>query len=103
MALFTPTFLETERLVLRLVEPGHAAPLTAFQSRNREHFGPWDPPRPPDFYTEDGWAQRIAGWVQEEKDGRASRWCCFPKTEPDLIVATVNLSEIARGWFQACT
>jgi [ribosomal protein S5]-alanine N-acetyltransferase len=94
--------LETERLLLEPIEPGRAAAMADFQSRNRDHIGPWDPSRPPDFYTEAGWVDRIASLLDEENAGRSRRWCCVPKAGPDLIVATVNLTEIVRGPLQAC-
>ncbi len=96
------TQLATDRLVLRLAEKSQAAAMAEFFLRNRAHFMPWDPPRPPDFYTAEGWLRRLTTWVEEEKAGRSRRWACAPEADPDLIVGTVHLSEICRGNFQAC-
>jgi [ribosomal protein S5]-alanine N-acetyltransferase len=90
--------LETNRLLL-LVPPLDAAErVLLYFVRNREHLSPWEPPRPPDFFTLEHWKRRIPAFHDEAARGVALRWVLVDKREPTgAILGTCNLTQILRG------
>lgn len=93
----------TERLVLRQPEPAEAHLVVAFYEANREHHGPWDPPRPPPFYRVDHWEARLAHNRQEYLEDRSLRTFIFAREAPEgPILGAANLSSFVRGPFQSC-
>jgi ribosomal-protein-alanine N-acetyltransferase len=93
--------LQTDRLVLRHAEPAMAAAHAEFMRRNRAHFARWDPPRPLDFETVEGWDARLrdamAAWAQD----REVRFVMFDAATARMI-GRINFTSIARGPFQSC-
>lgn len=71
-----------------------AGALADAYARNRGHLAPWEPIRPEDHYAEIGQAQRVADLLNEVDAGRH---LALALTAGDLIVGTVNLSNIVRG------
>ena len=56
--------LRTERLVVRLAQPGMQAAMARFLSENFEgHLDRWSPPVQPEFFTESFWADRLPAAV----------------------------------------
>jgi ribosomal-protein-alanine N-acetyltransferase len=95
--------LTTERLVLRLPLAADATRVAAYFNANREHHGPWSPPRPEAFFTECFWAERLPLYLAEFARGEGVRFVLSTRADPDgEIVGDVNLSQICRGAFQAC-
>lgn len=93
--------LQTERLVLRHAEPAMAPAHVEFMNRNRAHFARWEPPRPPDFETVEGWDARLhdalAGWAQD----REARFVMFDAAS-ERMIGRINFTSISRGPFQSC-
>lgn len=93
--------LQTDRLVLRAAEPVMAQAHAEFMRRNRAHFSRWDPPRPPDFESAEGWAARLQdaadGWLQD----REARFVMFDRAAGAMI-GRINFTSISRGPFQSC-
>jgi ribosomal-protein-alanine N-acetyltransferase len=97
-----PTLL-TERLVITVPPRDAAARLLAFYAENRAHLDPWSPPYPEGFFTEVYWRDRIAASHDEFRAGTAIRFVLVERADPDgHVVGNVNLTQIARGPFQAC-
>lgn len=95
--------IESERLLLRQPDPSEAELVVAFYERNREHHGPWDPPRPPPFYRADHWEVRLANNQREFFEDRSLRTFLFERDAPQgPILGAVNLSSFVRGPFQSC-
>lgn len=91
--------LETERLILRLAEPGEAGLVVAYLERNREHLRPWEPEGPAGFYSEAYWRVRLAQLRREQDEGRLFRVHLFEKRAPGRVSGTIGLSNIVRGAF----
>ena len=95
--------IQTERLLLRQPEPEEAPSVVAFYEANREHHGPWDPPRPPPFYRVDHWKARLGHNRREFFEDRSLRTFLFEREAPlGPILGAVNLSSFVRGPFQSC-
>lgn len=97
-----PAVLETSRLVLRTPKPGDASGLAEFARRNREHLAPWEPTRPPEYFTEEHWERQVAGMQEELRRGSLLPLLIFRRESPEEpIRGRCTFSGIARGPFQA--
>ena len=77
----------------------HAPALAAAYVRNREHLQPWDPDRPPEFFTAEGQRREIEQRLEMQERGQF---------EPYVIVAPAgdvagraNIQNIVRGPMQS--
>ena len=96
--------LETQRLTVRLAQPGMQGAMARFLSGNFEgHLDRWSPPATPAFFTEAFWRERLAIAVEEFHAGRAARFALqLPGPESGAIIGTCNYTNIVRGPFLAC-
>jgi len=95
--------LTTERLTLRPVDPMFALPMLAFQLKNRDHFAPWDPIPGALYFTSAYWSARFKLRARDWLDGRGASYLLFSRTEPELLIGSISLSNIQRGVMQSCT
>lgn len=96
------TELRTARLTLRLADADDADALIAYDLRNRDHLAPWEPRRDPATAYDP--KVRRAALAQRCADAQADRGYGFLARlhGDDAIAASVNLSNVVRGAFQAC-
>ena len=103
--------LETDRLTVRLAQPGMERAMARFLGDNYPgHLDRWSPPTAPAFFTEAFWAERLAYAVEEFRAERAVRFVLQrraggPGEKAPLhasIIGSANYSNIVRGAFQAC-
>jgi ribosomal-protein-alanine N-acetyltransferase len=94
--------IDTARLRLRHVEPTMALAHGEFMRRNRAHFAPWEPPRPADIESAEGWVAPLLTALDDFAADKVVRWAVF---EPDSgrMIGRVNFTGIVRGPFQSCT
>ena len=96
---------ETDRLVVRLAQPGMQASIASFLRANFPgHLDRWSPPVAPDFFTTAFWAERLPVAVDDYAGDRAARFVLQPKAAPldGPIIGTCNYTNIVRGAFHAC-
>lgn len=93
---------DTPRLVIRMAMPPDAAAIAAFLNEEREFLAPFEPPRAPEYFSEDYWRIQCVRQVQEFLDGRSLRLWLFDAQRPDWVLGRVGLSRIERGGFHAC-
>jgi ribosomal-protein-alanine N-acetyltransferase len=96
---FDATRLETARLVLRTARPEEAAAVVDYFVRNEAHLASWEPARPPGFYTEALWRERLEGYRDEQLAGRAYRFHLFAREQPRHVIGTLGLTNVVRGPF----
>jgi len=94
--------LQGERVLLRVPEPGDEVPLLEFYKRNDAFFKPFDPPRPKDFFQPSFWARFVSRSRHEFEQGASCRMIIFCPNSPGRMIGKVNLTQVARGPFQAC-
>jgi ribosomal-protein-alanine N-acetyltransferase len=95
--------IETPRLCLTLLPPSAARRMVAYYTDNLEHFAPFDPPRPSDFFTEEYWARRLGKNIEEAAQGGALRLEMVPRDDRNgPVVGVVNFTQIFRGPLLAC-
>jgi ribosomal-protein-alanine N-acetyltransferase len=94
--------LTTARLVLRPPSPGDAAALADYHARNRDHLAPWEPARPPEFFTAAWWQGEIARIEEAARAGTLLSIVVLARSAPaGPIIGRCTLSNIVRGPFQA--
>ncbi|XVV11631.1 GNAT family N-acetyltransferase [Actinoplanes sp. CA-131856] len=83
----------------RLTTEDDAAEIAALLRANRDFLTPWEPVRPPEFFTDEG-QRRLIIETLRQYDGGAT----LPHVilDGDRIVGRVMLTGIARGPFQSC-
>ena len=97
--------LQTERLVVRLAQPGMQAAMARFLADNFEgHLDRWSPPVAAEFFTEAFWAERLPVAVEDYLGDRAARLVMQLRGAPlgGQIVGSCNYTNIVRGAFHAC-
>ena len=85
---------------LRPVSLEDAPALAAAYARNRGHLAPWDPPRLPEFFTEDGQRDRLAVELEAMAHGRQAAWAVHHGGQ---VVGRVALNNIVHGPFRSAS
>jgi ribosomal-protein-alanine N-acetyltransferase len=83
-------------LDVRLLQLSDAPALLEVRSRNRAHLEPWEPARPPRFYTLDAQAEQARLSLAEHEQGRAHP---FVLTWDGALIGAATLSAVVRGVF----
>ncbi|WP_244928885.1 GNAT family N-acetyltransferase [Nocardioides sp. W7] len=83
---------------VQVLADDHASALAAAYDRNREHLAPWDPVRPPAFFTPAGQAADVVARLDVVRRGLGASWVLLRGGE---VVGRVNLNNIVRGVFQS--
>jgi ribosomal-protein-alanine N-acetyltransferase len=96
-----PPRLETERLVLTLLQPGMEQAMVDFLLANREYFTTWDPPVPEGQDTTQCWHSQTLGSLMEFQSSSSVRFVLSLRDDPARIIGGANFSQISRGPFQA--
>ena len=93
--------LVTERLHLKLLEPRQAPLMVRFRIENRLFLEPWEPRRPPEFFTRGYWELQLAAALREFRQGLS---LCLVLLDPDEseVIGVCNFTNIIRGTYQAC-
>lgn len=92
--------VETERTLVVSLMPGLDRLLLDYVQRNREHLERWEPPRSEHYYTLKGTQQRIRDYLLQAQQGNVLPLVALDRDRRSII-ATVNISNIVRGIFQA--
>jgi ribosomal-protein-alanine N-acetyltransferase len=79
---------------LRPLSVDDSAALAAAAVRNREHLRPWEPARPPAFFTAKGQREVVQGRLRQVELGLFDCWLLWHGTD---VVGAANLQNIVRG------
>lgn len=82
--------------MIRPVRPEDAAELAALYDANRDFLAPFEPVRPPEFFTADGQAARLRRQLADDTHP-------FAILDGDTIAGTINLFGIVRDGPQSGT
>ena len=77
--------------------------ILAYYQQNQAHLNPYEPNRPPDFYSAHYWQQELQARIDDFYQGRSLRLFLFEQQQPRIVIGALNLNNIVRGVFQACT
>jgi ribosomal-protein-alanine N-acetyltransferase len=92
--------LSAQGYQLRPLSLEDAPAMAAAYARNQGHLAPWDPPRPPEFWTEEGQRGRIAAELEATAEGRLAAWAVHHGRE---VVGRVALNNIVQGAFRSAS
>ena len=76
--------------------------LLRFFDENREHMGPWEPPRPPDFHTHEFWRVQVGRHRRAFDAGAAVLLFLFPLEDPSQVIGQISYTSIVRGPADMC-
>ena len=96
--------LETERLLLKVLDDSYASAVLDFYKRNEVFLGPWEAVRNEGFYTLDYQRETLNTELAKMNDGRMFKVWIFEKADKSLqtIIGSLALNEIVRGAFHSC-
>lgn len=95
--------LEGARTILRLASQDDISAILAYYTENKKHLAPFEPLRPPEFYTGSYWCQEIKERFDTFSNDQSLKLFLFKKENPQVIIGSINFSNFIRGAFQACT
>jgi ribosomal-protein-alanine N-acetyltransferase len=82
--------------VIRPLRPDDAEELARLYTANRDFLAPFEPERPPEFFTADGQRERLERQLADETHP-------FAILDDDAIAGTINLFHIVRESLQSGT
>jgi len=72
-----------------------------FRIENRHFLKPWEPARPPEFYTRKYWQRNLEYNIQDFHNDDTVAFSILNPEETEVL-GVVNYTSIVRGTFQAC-
>jgi ribosomal-protein-alanine N-acetyltransferase len=95
--------LLTQRTYSRLATIADIPGIIAFHQRNDvQHFAPWNPLLPENFYHPEFWLTKVERSLVEFETDETLRLFTFLKSNNQLI-ATISFTNFVRGPFQNCS
>jgi len=94
--------IETERLILKILDESSAQMVHDFLNRNKEYFKPWTPTPPEDFFTLHRQAEILKKKYKSFTEGKDAKFLIFKKEHPDRIIGEFSFSNIIKGPFCSC-
>ena len=82
--------------MIKLLTPDDGPALAALYLANRDFLAPFEPVRPPEFFTADGQRERL----QRQLDGKTHP---FAILDDGAIAGTINVFHVVRESLQSCT
>lgn len=93
---------ETERLILRVLTPDYAPDVCKFVSKNRLQFEKYEPFLPANYYTPEHQRTILNCELKLALQTKNIRYYVFLKENPEQIIGTVALHNIATAAYSAC-
>ncbi|MBQ6841715.1 MAG: GNAT family N-acetyltransferase [Firmicutes bacterium] len=94
--------LETKRLLLIPADITLADSVAAYYLRNRDFLRIYEPQREEEFFTAAHQATLLAADAQAATEQRGYRFYIAPKSQPQLIIGSIALSNVVWGAFRSC-
>lgn len=92
---------ETNRLILKVLEPDHAADVLHFYEKDKELFERYEADRSPNFYTEGHQRNLLRVEFGLCLKLNLVRFYVFLKEDPDTIIGTVSLYDVSKPFARA--
>lgn len=94
--------IETEHLMLRVLDGSSAARVLEYLQRNQAFFKEWTPPYPDDYFTLPFICKFLDSWYWNFLENRGVRFYYSLKNDPERIIGDISLSEIIYGPYCSC-
>lgn len=75
--------------------------MVAFRLANRTFLEPWEPKRPPEFFTHGFWLAQSRANLREFREGSSLCLVAFTPDESEVL-GVCNYTNIVHGTFMAC-
>jgi [ribosomal protein S5]-alanine N-acetyltransferase len=95
--------LKSDRTILRLAHRDDVAAIVEYYTENYHHLAPFEPSRPPNFYTETFWCDEVRYRLNSFRCDMSLKLFLFKREEPKNIIGTINFSNFIRGTAQSCS
>lgn len=96
------TEYQTERLILKILNPSSLKEVLEFQLRNKELFEKYEPTRAENFYTLSHQQAILKCEYKMALKLTTVRFYVFEKERPGFIIGTVCLHDITRSAYSCC-
>lgn len=95
---------ETDRLILRTIDPSYTKKVLDYYIRNKDFLEPWEPKREPFFYKPITQRKTIRREMELMNSLSMLRLWIFKKDDTRFmkIIGTISFSNIVRGCFKSC-
>lgn len=93
---------QTERLILKILTPDYAGEVCHFLSKNSAVFKPYEPLMSPNYYTFQHQYTLLSCELQLALQAKTIRYYVFLKEQPQTIIGTVCLHDIAASYHSSC-
>jgi len=93
---------QTERLILKILTPDYSEEVCRFVSKNRAVFEPYEPFTSPNYYTNQYQYTLLSCELQLALQAKTIRYYVFLKEQPQTIIGTVCLHDIATAHHSSC-
>jgi ribosomal-protein-alanine N-acetyltransferase len=93
--------LETENLIISVLNPDDFELLVKYESDNRNHLSPWEPTRTEEYFGLEETKQRVELNLKDFQLGSSVSLVAFDKNKSEII-CLCSFSNIVHGVFQAC-
>jgi ribosomal-protein-alanine N-acetyltransferase len=96
--------IETERLILKILDKTFAEKVLDFHIRNRDFHEKWDPVRDEKYYTEEHHKKELEDELYKINKGLMFKLWLFEKHDRyyEKPLGYISFSNIVRGCFQSC-
>lgn len=94
---------ETERLILRISEPGLTEEVLDFVLRNREDFEKWDRTLPEAYYTADYQEKVLMAEMRLLLRASGVRFYLFLRDNPDYVIGTASFAYLSEENGHRCS
>ncbi|MDP5275773.1 GNAT family N-acetyltransferase [Chengkuizengella axinellae] len=97
------TFLETERLILKVIDESYVEKVVDYWNKNKQFLNPWSPLVDDEFFTAYFQSSKLKDDIQRMKEGLMFKvWMIKKEDEKEEIIGSISLNNIVRGVFQSC-
>ena len=110
MRVFTPLrsrndifYLDTDRLLLRVVRPESAAGIANYLLRNRSFHKPFHPFQPDEYFTVEEQRQYILSDIRAFRNDERFPFWISHRDRPEWIIGRLSFSGVVRGALLSCT
>jgi len=97
-----PRFV-TRRLVVRVAAAGDTDAIARYVQANADFLQPWEPPRPPSYYTTEYWKGQVARDADDYARDRSLRVFLFDRATESHVIGVATFGNVVRGAAQYCT
>lgn len=93
---------QTERLILKILTPDYAQDVCCFLLKNRTYFEPYEPIPAENYYTLNYQHTLLTCELKLALQAKTIRYYVFLKEQPQTIIGTVCLHDIAASYHSCC-